>query len=112
MRWIHTRAKRALVVFFALILYGALLFASAEYTFQYSRNSASLLLWGSFGFSAFTGLIFLAVGSLVWIYVKERTVALVLFGLSLTMMIAIVIKNAADLEVNGLGIFTVLSNKI
>src|SRR5579859_5064039 len=110
MRWIHTRAKRALVVFFALILYGALLFASAEYTFQYSKNSASLLLWGSFGFSAFTGLIFLAVGSLVWIYVKERRVALVLFGLSLTMMSAIVIKDAADLEANGLGIFTVLSN--
>ncbi len=110
MHWIHTRAKRALVVFFALILYSALLFASAEYTFHYSRNSASLLLWGSFGFSAFTGLIFLAVGSLVWIYAKERKVAFTLFSLSLTMMMAIVIRDAAGLEANGFGIFTVLSN--
>lgn len=108
MRWFRTRAKRALAVFLALLLYGALLLVSAQYTFLHNRTSSSLFLWGSFGFSAFTGLIFLAIGSLVWIYLKERRVAFALFSLCFTMMMALVIKDAALLE-NTFGMFSTLS---
>jgi len=52
----------------------------------------------SFGFSAFVALLFLAVGALVWLYARERRVALLLLAFSFTMMMSFAIETGAALS--------------
>jgi len=50
-----------------------------------------------FGFSAFVALLFLAVGTLVWLYARDRRVASLLFSFSFSMMVAFVVQTGANL---------------
>ena len=71
------RARRMLAVFAAVLIYAVLLIADATHS---HFVSLAFHLWLGFGFSAFVALIFLSVGSLVWLYAHDRRVAVLLFS--------------------------------
>jgi len=79
------------VVLLALLIYLWLLSVESHSLPSFSHHeinfSSLLLLWISFVFSALVGLIFLAVGTLVWLYARDRRVAQVLFGFSFATMV-------------------------
>lgn len=75
--WARIRTGRLLVILVAIILYVLLLVADGLQFFP--RATASPLLdLASFGFSAFIGLMYLAVGTLVWLFARDRRVAFLL----------------------------------
>jgi len=94
--WARIPSVRLLVVITALLLY--LLLLSVDGFSFFSRTTASILNWTLFGFSAFVAAMFLAVGALVWLYVRERRVALLLFLFSFTIMIAFAVETSAGSE--------------
>ncbi|HJT55251.1 MAG TPA: ATP-binding protein [Ktedonobacteraceae bacterium] len=100
MSWIRIRAGRLLAIVATLGVYFLLLTMDGLGFFaQNSVNASSLLQsWARFGFSAFLGLIFLAVGALVWLYARNRYVALPLFCFSFTMMVVFVSETGAALN--------------
>jgi len=57
-------------------------------------------MWLRFGFSAFVALIFLTVGALVWLYARQRQVAALLLGLSLTLMVTFEVQTGASFNDN------------
>src|SRR5581483_10604786 len=69
-----------------------LLVANALNFFSLEGSLASL---ARFGFSAFTALIYLAVGSLVWLFARQRRVALLLFAFSLAMAVTFANETAS-----------------
>jgi signal transduction histidine kinase len=88
----HTRTGRALVVLVAVLIYAVLLIADGMHS---HFVPSSLYLWLTFGFSAFVALIFLSVGSLVWLYARDRNVAALLFASCCASMILFVVETAA-----------------
>ena len=94
--WARIPSVRLLVVITALLLY--LLLLSVDGFSFFSRTTASILNWTLFGFSAFVAAMFLAVGALVWLYVRDRRVALLLFLFSFTIMIAFAVETSAGSE--------------
>src|SRR5258708_7136513 len=83
------RARRLLAILLAALTYLLLLAIDGLRFFPYetSHHTPLLLAWISFGFSGFVGLLFLAVGALVWLYARDRLVALLLFCFSFTMVV-------------------------
>ena len=109
--WMQARRGRFLGIIVALASYVLLLMldSSRYFPLAFSDNATpSWLTLLRFGFSVFVGLIFLAVGALVWLYARQRLVAGLLFSLCLTMMITFTVQTGAVandllLSVIGLG---------
>lgn len=95
--WSCVRAGRLVVVLFAIVVCFLLLSVDALRFFQrHVTDFSSLLLpWARFGFSALVALLFLAIGSLIWLYARNRRVALLLFSFSFTMMVAFAVQTSA-----------------
>jgi signal transduction histidine kinase len=87
-QWTRTRTGRLLTILLVGLIYLLLLAVDGLRFFPYetSHNVSLLLAWLSFGFSELVALLFLAVGALVWLYTRNRLVALVLFGFTFAMM--------------------------
>jgi len=98
--WMQFKANRLGVICVALLVYVVLAFVNAEQTFSYSIAPHNLVLpiWISFGFSLFVALIFLAVGSLIWFYSRDRQVAFLLFTFSFVVMITFELETSALLK--------------
>lgn len=88
-RWARVRVIRFLTILLTTVAYIALLLVDASSTFSHRTidSIASLLVWQSFGFSAFAGLIFLSVAILVWLYAHDRLVAFFLYCFSCSITI-------------------------
>lgn len=103
-----SRTRRILAIVLTTILYFLLLSLDAVKFFLHPKN-LSLLGFGRFGFSAFTALMFLTVGSLVWLYARQRGVAQLLFYFSVAMMVTFAMETAAADPIDDL-LSTVISN--
>jgi signal transduction histidine kinase len=100
MSWVRIRARRLLAILITLVVYFLLLTMDGLRFFEDAANTSPLFQsWTRFGFSAFLGLIFLAVGALIWLYARNRYVALLLFCFSFTMMVVFVSETGAALNV-------------
>ena len=86
--WVRFRGGRLPVIVIALVVYFFLLAIGGLRFFPSATvNAASLAsFWFLLGFSALISLMFLAIGSLVWLFARDRRVALLLFCCSFTMM--------------------------
>ena len=91
--WARIRTGRLLIILVAIVLYIILLVVDGLRFFP--RVTPSPLDWARFGFSALIGLMFLAVGSLVWLFARDRRVALLLFCFSFTMMVVFAVETAS-----------------
>src|SRR5260370_4489053 len=91
--WARIRTGRLLVILVAVVLYILLLVVDGLQIFPQATASSFLDL-ASFGFSAFIGLMYLAVGTLVWLFARDRRVAFLLFCFSFTMMIVFALETA------------------
>lgn len=85
-RGYYRRAGRWLLILLSSALCALLLVVNALGLFPQEDNLSTISL-ARFGFSALTALIYLAVGSLVWLFARKRGVASLLFCFSLTMMV-------------------------
>lgn len=94
------RAGRLLAVLLATLIYFLLLAVDAMRFFPQigANSSVPVPAWARFGFSALVALLFLAVGSLVWLYARNRLVALLLFGSSFSMMVTFAVETGAVLN--------------
>lgn len=95
--WVRFRVGRLLIIFVALIVYFFLLGIGGLRFFPAANvNGASLAsFWFLLGFSALISLMFLAVGSLVWLFARDRRVALLLLCCSIATMITFVLEIGA-----------------
>ncbi len=95
--WVRFRFRRLLIIFIAFIVYFFLLDIGGLRFFPSTNvNAASLVSPGLLlGFSALISLMFLAVGSLVWLFARDRRVALLLFCWSIATMITFVVETGA-----------------
>lgn len=86
--WVRLRVGRFLIIFIAFVVYCILLYLGELRFFPSAHaNAASLSsFWLLLGFSALISLMFLAVGSVVWLFARDRHVALLLFCCSFTTM--------------------------
>jgi signal transduction histidine kinase len=86
--WVRFRFRRLLIVLIAFIVYFFLLDIGELRFFPSSNvNAASLAsFWLLLGFSVLISLMFLVVGSLVWLFARDRRVALLLFCFSFAAM--------------------------
>ncbi len=94
--WVRTRMRRLLTVLLALLVYSLLLTVDGLRFFPQKVVESSFLLWLRFGFSALVALLFLAIGTLVWLYARNRHVALLLFCFTFTMMVAFAVETGAS----------------
>ncbi len=106
------RASRLVVILGVLILYIALAFADAEQTFSHvvALHPHILPIWLSFGFSLSVSLFFLAVGSLIWFYSRDRQSAAFLFAFSCSVMVAFELETASSIELSSAQLLNVISN--
>src|SRR5207249_6876423 len=93
--WVRTRMRRLLTVLLALLVYSLLLTVDGLRFFPQKVVESLFLLWLRFGFSAFVALLFLAIGTLVWLYARNRRVALLLFCFSVAMMMTFAVETGA-----------------
>ncbi len=109
--WTRFRANRLVVIIVAVIIYINLGFIDAVYTFPHIENTKTsvLPLWLSFGFSLSVALIFLAVGSVIWFYSRDRQVSLLLFIFTFMMMIAFELETGSVSGLPNVHILTILS---
>lgn len=86
--WVRLRVGRFLIIFIAFVVYCILLYLGGLRFFPSAHVNASSLssFWLLLGFSALISLMFLAVGSVVWLFARDRHVALLLFCCSFTTM--------------------------
>ncbi len=97
--WVRSRQGRLLVILLAVLVYFCLLALDALNLFPpdyVANDGSSWLAWTQFGFSAFVSLMLLAVGVLVWLYARNRRVAILLFLFCLSMMVAIELITASS----------------
>src|SRR5215469_4396102 len=92
--WAHVRVGRLLAVVLALLVY--LLLLSSEALLFLPRHPSDFPLL--FGFSSLVALLFLAVGALVWLYARDRRVALLLFGYCITTMATFAVEMGSVLN--------------
>lgn len=100
MRYARVRRKRAgrwLLISVASGLCVFLLVLNALAFFPQGSNLSTINL-ARFGFSALTCLVYLAVGSLVWLFARQRKVARLLFCFSLAMMVTFANEMASSLR--------------
>src|SRR6266849_5925698 len=95
--WVRFRVRRLLIIFIAFIVYFFLLDIGGLRFFPSTNvNAASLVSPGLLlGFSALISLMFLAIGSLVWLFARDRRVALLLFCCSFTMMMTFAVETGS-----------------
>ncbi|HEY6539637.1 MAG TPA: hypothetical protein VIZ18_01825, partial [Ktedonobacteraceae bacterium] len=95
--WVRIRIERLSIIFLAFIVYCFLLYIGGLRFFPSAgTNAASLVtFWLLLGFSALVSLMFLAVGSLIWLFARDRRVALLLFCFSFAMMLTFVVETGA-----------------
>lgn len=112
----RNRTGRWLLILIALGLCIPLLIINALILFPQGNNLSSLDL-AYFGFSAFTALIYLAVGSMVWLFARQRYVARLLFCFSLAMMVTFANETASTMLhyaffniVTGISVVTALTS--
>ena len=100
MSWVRTRAGRLLVILIALVIYFLLsaMDGIRFFSLDVANASTPFQSWLRFGLAAFIGLIFLAIGALIWLYTRNRAVALLLFCFSFTMMVVFVSSTGAALN--------------
>jgi signal transduction histidine kinase len=94
----HKMLRRSIVVL-AVIAYFLFLLLDAVHFFPHHLAGSTLalsLLWVRFGFSALVALMFLAVGALVWLYGRNRSIAIPLFCLTFAMMVTFAMETAAS----------------
>src|SRR5260370_32229973 len=86
--WVRFRIGRFLIIVVAFIVYFFLLDIGGLHFFpSANENAASLAsFWFLLGFSALVSLMFLAVGSLVWLFARYRRVSLLFFCCTFTTM--------------------------
>ena len=103
LNWVRIRTGRFLVILFAIIVYFFLLYMGGFSFFSQGGASAADIatFWFRFGFSSLIALVFLTVGSLVWLFARDRPVALLLFCSSFTMMTTFVVETGS---VSGKGV--------
>jgi signal transduction histidine kinase len=102
--WARLRAGRLLAILLAISVYVLLLFIDGLRFFPHKFSSP--LTWTQFGFSALVALMFLAVGALVWLYARDRLVALLLFSFSFVTMVTFTVQtggSAGDPLLSSLG---------
>ena len=92
--WARNRTGRLLVILIAVVSYFLLLVMDGLRFFPLATGSP-FLNWMRFGFSALIALMFLAVGALVWLYARDRRVALILFCSSFMLMVAFAVETSA-----------------
>jgi len=90
--WLQRKSGRILLIVIAAGVYLALLLTDGLRFLPGNHDMISLLLYG---FSAVVAALFLAVGSLVWLYARSSQVALALFGFTTTMMLTFVVETGA-----------------
>src|ERR1700680_2219946 len=92
--WVRFRVGRFLIIFVAFIVYFVLLDIGGLRFFPVANENAASLasFWFLLGFSALISLMFLAVGSLVWLFARDRHVALLLFCCSFTTMMTFCVE--------------------
>jgi signal transduction histidine kinase len=87
-----TRRTRLMIIACLSLICVFLLVRDASDAFTlFSSGTAPLL----FGFSALVTAIYLAIGSVVWLYASNRLVALLLFGYAITMAITFAVETGA-----------------
>lgn len=91
----NKRAGRWLLISVASIVCALLLVINALDFFPQAENLSTIGLV-RFGFSALTALVYLAVGSLVWLFARQRGVARLLFCFSLAMMVTFANETAGN----------------
>lgn len=95
--WLRTIQGRVLVVVLVIVVYIVLLVVDGIHIFlQKDANVVSFAeLCIRFGFSALVALLFLAVGSITWLYAHDRFIAALLFGFTVASMISLSVETAA-----------------
>jgi GAF domain-containing protein len=102
------------MVVLALVAYVWLLRFDAQYTFPETlhRHTSFIVSLTEFGFSALVAFLFLAVGALVMLYVRQRLVGFLLFAFSCSMMMTFALESAAVLNLPGPSLATDLSSSL
>lgn len=83
---VSQRGPRLIVVFLAIVFFALLIIINASHTFFHAPSNSTIESWLFFGLSTLTALSFLVVGTLVWLYGRNRPVAILLFAFCCTMM--------------------------
>ena len=96
--WFRIRAGRLLVVVLAVALYICLVIVDGllSLPYEFTSNTSVWIPWIIIGFPAFVALMFLAIGTLVWLYASDRSLALLLFGFSCSMMVVFAVQTGAN----------------
>ncbi|HVB74771.1 MAG TPA: ATP-binding protein [Ktedonobacteraceae bacterium] len=94
LNWMHSRAGRLSVILLAIVVYFLLLdIGGLSFVSQTGANSSSLSSqWFQFGISSLIALMLLTVGSLIWLFARDRRIALLLFCSTFTMMVDFVVE--------------------
>ena len=94
--WKSVRAHRLVTILASALLYIVFAFADIQQTLSHGIivKSAILPLWLASGFSLSVGLIFLAVGSFIWLYSQNRQISLLLFTFCCVIMIVFELETA------------------
>ena len=97
----HFQFGRLLLILSACVVYAVLLLLTTQQFSLHAGSSAShpALAWIQFGFSAFVALLFLAVGTLVWLSARARREALLLFCFCVAMMASFCVQSVAKQNV-------------
>ena len=112
--WVRVKLVRLLVITGTLVLYCGLFLINALQTFSQpvEKPTALFLRWLSFGSSAFVEVMFLAIAIFVWLYARDRCVALLLYCFSCTIAMPFAVQpGATQLPAFGMlaGVGSVLS---
>lgn len=96
--WLNSRRTRITIIFGISLVYALLLLIDGLRTLSYQslRGTSSLSIWVQFGASAFIAMLFLSVGTLVWLYARMRSVALLLLGFSFFMAATFAVQTSAS----------------
>ncbi len=93
MRRMQARLGRYVILFLTVVVFTLLLVLDAQIVFTTRSAYVSFLSNTiSFGFSVFITIAFLAIGTLVWLFARERRVALLLFCFTFTMMMTFTLQ--------------------
>jgi signal transduction histidine kinase len=91
-----TRMRRRFIVPLLLVCYGGLFLLDGRAFFARTVSSLpSIMLWKQLGFSALSAFLFIAVGTLVWLYARNRSVAWLLLCFCSSMMVSFIVSPAA-----------------
>src|SRR5579871_2237103 len=107
-RRVQSRLGRYIVLFFTVLFFTYLLVTDGQTALNVGTINTPFLSDAiSFGFSAFIALDFLAVGTLVWLFARDRRIAFLLFCVSLTSMMTFTLQTGT---LKGNPILSVMSN--